>query len=204
MTHITSDGVIDRDELLELHLAIERVIPTVHRGPIIQARKEREALRRERLYEQRRVANEKAKEERKQKQEEEHARSMRLRHAFAKVSGVTFPNDDGSERQAIIRRCKTGEQLVLKHDSYNKYSIFATAVYRLNREQLGHVPEYLAERIVNEIEDGFNAIGVLTEVTGGTFDKPTCGANFIVFFVAKEVTDIELQKYIHQVLTDRK
>ncbi len=204
MTRITSDGVIDRDELLELHLAIERVIPTAQRTDIIQARKKREALKRERLRVQRRIANEKAKEERKQKQEEEHAHSMRLRHTFAKVSGVTFPNDDGSERQAIIRRCKPGEQLVLKHDLYNKYSIFATAVCRLNREQLGHVPEYLAERIVNEIEDGFNAIGVLTDVTGGTFDKPTCGANFVVFFVAKEVTDIELQKYIHQVLTDRK
>ncbi len=203
MTRITSDGVIDRDELLELHLAIERVIPTAHRGPIIQARKKREVLRRERLCVQRQVANEKTKEERKQKHVEEHTHSMRLRHSFAKVAGVTFPNDDGSERQAIIKRCKPGEQLVLKHDSYNKYSIFATAVCRMNREQLGHAPEYLAERIVNEIEDGFNAIGVLAEVTGGTFDKPTYGANFVVFFVAKNVTDIDLQKYIRQVLANR-
>lgn len=203
MTRITSDGVIDRDELLELQLAIERVIPTAHRVPIIKARKKREMVRRECLCAQRRVANEKAKEERKQKQVEELANSVRLRHSFSKVVGVTFPNDNGSERQAIIKRCKTGELLVLKHDPYNKYSIFSTAVCRMNREQLGNAPEFLAERIVNEIEDGFNAIGVLAEVTGGTFDKPTYGVNFVVFFVAKDVTDMDLQNYVSQVLANR-
>ncbi len=39
MTRITADKVIDRDELLELHLAIERVIPKSHREPILKARK---------------------------------------------------------------------------------------------------------------------------------------------------------------------
>ena len=44
MSRITANGVIDRDELTELHLAIERVIPAAHRTPIIDARKKREAV----------------------------------------------------------------------------------------------------------------------------------------------------------------
>src|SRR5690348_3869664 len=39
MARITADDVIDRDELLELHIALERAIPTAHRTPVIQARK---------------------------------------------------------------------------------------------------------------------------------------------------------------------
>ena len=203
MDRITADGVIDRDELLELHLAIERVIPTAHRTPVIQARKKREDVRRERLREKRRIAKEKEKEERKRIREEEYARRMRLRHCFAKVAGVTFPNDDGSERQRIIKRCRPGEQLVLRHDAYNKYSMFATQVLRTNGEQLGHAPEYLAERICAEIEEGYNGVGVLTDVTGGTWDKPTRGANFAVFFLAKDVTNEELQQYANDVLAAR-
>src|SRR5262245_40885547 len=126
MARIAADGVIDRDELLELQLAIERVVPAARRAPIVQTRKKREDARRERLRETRRIEKEKEKEERKRLREEEHARQMRLRHSFAKVAGVTFPNDDGSERQEIIKRCRPGEQLHLRHDAYNEYSMFAT------------------------------------------------------------------------------
>lgn len=203
MARITADGVIDRDELLELHLAVERVIPTSHRKSVIQARKQREAARRERLREQRHVEKEKEKQERKRIREEEYARQMRLRHSFAKVAGVTFPNDDGSERQHIIRRCRRGEQLILKHDAYNEYSIFATQVLRTNGEQLGHAPEYLAERIYNELDDGYNVVGLLTDITGGSWDKPTRGVNFVVFFVATDVTNEELRHYANSVLAAR-
>jgi transcription initiation factor IIE alpha subunit len=41
MARITADGVIDRDELLELHLAVERVIPTTHRTPVVIYRKQK-------------------------------------------------------------------------------------------------------------------------------------------------------------------
>lgn len=203
MARIASDGIIDRDELLELHLAVERVIPASHRTSVIQARKQREVARRDRLREQRRVEKEKEKEERKRIREEEYARQIRLRHCFAKVAGVTYPNDDGSERQNIIRCCKRGEQLILRHDAYNEYSMYAIQVLRTNGEQLGHAPEYLAEQIYNEIEDGYNAVGVITDITGGSWDKPTRGVNFVVFFVARDVTNEELQRYANDVLAAR-
>ncbi len=203
MTRITADGVVDRDELLELHLAVERVIPTAHRTLVIQARKKRECDRRERLGEQRRIEKEKEQEERKPIREEEYQRRMRLRHSFAKVAGVTFPNDDGSERQEIIGRCDRGDELILRHDAYNEFSMFAVQVLRTDGEQLGHVPEYLAERIYNAIEDGYRVAGVLSEITGGAWDKPTRGVNFAAIFAANDVTHEELQQYASNVLTHR-
>lgn len=196
MKRVAADGVIDRDELIELHLAVERVVPPSHRPPIIEARKKRDAVRRERMKEARRVEREKEKEERKRLREEEVARAMRLRHSFAKVAGVTFPNDDGSERQAIIRRCKSGERLILRHEPDNEYSEFAIQVLRENGEQLGHAPEYLAERICQELESGYQAVGFLKSVTGGTPDKPTRGVNFLAVFLAADVGRDELQAYV--------
>lgn len=196
MKRVAADGVIDRDELIELHLAVERVIPPSHRPPIIEARKKRDAVRRERLKEARRVEREKEKEERKRFREEEIARAMRLRHSFAKVAGVTFPNGDGSERQVIIRRCKSGERLILRHEPDNEYSEFAIQVLRENGEQLGHAPEYLAERICQELESGYQAVGFLKSVTGGTRDKPTRGVNFLAVFMAADVSGDDLQAYV--------
>lgn len=196
MTCVAADGVIDRDELIELHLAVERVVPPSHRPPIVEARKKREAVRRERLKEARRVERERENEERKRLREEEFARKMRLRHSFAKVAGVTFPNDDGSERQAIIRRCRAGEHLILRHEPDNEYSELAIQVLRENGEQLGHAPEYLAERICQEIEAGYQAVGVIKDVTGGTRDKPTRGVNFLTVFLSGDVSREELQKYV--------
>jgi hypothetical protein len=199
MQRVTADAVIDREEQLELQLAIERVIPPAHRTPSIQARKRWEADRRERQ----RLAKEREKAEVQRIREEERARANRIRHEFAKVAGVSFPNDDGSERQEIITRCFAGEQLILQHDAYNEYSIFATKVLRLNGEQLGHAPEYLAQRIVERAEQGYAVCGVLLEVTGGTFDRPTRGVNFVVFYFDGTVSSDELASYAQQVIAAR-
>lgn len=203
MTRITADRVIDRDELVELHLAVERVIPVALRTPAIQARKKREQLRRDRRRAQRKAEQDREREERQRERAAEYARAMRLRHSFGKVVGVTFPNDDGSERQDIVASCRAGEQLYLRHDEDNEYSMVATQVLRRNGEQLGHAPEYLAEKIVENMEDGYNVFCILTDVTGGTFDKPTYGANIAVFFAAKDVSEQELNDYVNEVLSTR-
>ena len=203
-SRITADGVIDRDELLELFLAVERVIPAAKRTPIIQARKNREAATRERLKEARRVEREKDKLEKVRIQEEAYSHAMRLRHTFSKVAGVTFANDDGSDRQTIIARCRIGERLVFRQDPDNGFSPFATAVLRTNGAQLGYVPEHLAERICEELEDGFKVFGLLKDLTGGTSDGPTRGVNFIVFFVAQDVPSDELDRYAKSVVDSDK
>ncbi|MFL5330033.1 MAG: HIRAN domain-containing protein [Gemmataceae bacterium] len=201
MTRITADKVIDKDELAELHLAIERVIPATHREATVRARKKRETDLKTRLREKRKAKKEYEAEERKRIREEEFARTHRIRHCFAKVAGVTYLNKDGSNRQKILSRCKNGEQLVLQHEPNNKYSEFAIRVIRANGEQLGHAPEYLAERICEETGNGYRAFGMLLEVTGGNFEAPIYGANFAVFFISQDATDDELNSYARKALS---
>lgn len=203
LTRITSDGVIDRDELLELQLAVERVVPASHRAPIALARKSREKQRAERLRESKRLLKEKEKADRQRMLAEEIARLDRIQHAFAKVAGVTFQNEDGTERQEVLKRCKPLEKLYLQHDEDNAYSVFATKVLRANSDQIGYVPEYLAERVVDKYQDGYRVIGVLLEITGGTYDKPTWGANFVVFFISSNVGQDEYEAYIQKTLENR-
>lgn len=199
VSRVTADGVVDRDELLDLQLAIERVIPPAQRSAVVQARKKLESARKDRLREQRRIEREKEREDQERIRQEEYQHQMRLRHVFGKVVGVTFPNEDGSERQEIIKRCNVGEHLALIHDAYNEYSVFATQVLRTNGEQIGHAPEYLAERICEEVAAGYKAFGVITAITGGTNDKPTRGVNVAVFFAARDTPMGELEQYIRSV-----
>ena len=203
MTRITADGVVDRDELLELHLAVERVIPTAIRKQGADQRKKRQAKKRDRDRERKRIQKEAEKEERKRQREEDFRRFMRVRHDFAKIAGVSFPNDDGSERQTIIRNCTAGEQLLLEHDRNNSYSIYATKILRTNGQQLGHAPEYLAQRIVDRLEDGFHVTSLITQLTGGTHDRPTRGVNVLVLYYQSDVASAELNEYANRVLAAR-
>lgn len=208
MNRITADSVIDRDELLELHRAIERIIPVSHRTAGVQARKKREAERKQRIKAQRESDKLKQRElalaqRETELAEYEAANRKAIRHEFSKVAGVTFQNEDGTERQDILRFCSPGEQLILIHDVDNDFSCNAVEVRRLNGLQLGYAPEYLAERIVDEMEGDKNVHGILKAVTGGTFDKPTRGANFVTMFVGKDVTQQELYDYWERELAGR-
>jgi hypothetical protein len=200
MNRITADSIIDRDELLELHRAIERVIPASHRIAAVQSRKKREVERKQRLKVQRELEKQQQKaQEIAQREQEireyEAAQRKSIRHSFAKVAGVTFQNEDGTERQDVLRFCASGEQLILVRDEDNDFSCNAVEVRRLNGLQLGYAPEYLAERIVDEMEDDKNVHGILKQITGGTYSKPTRGANFVSMFVGKDVTQQELYGY---------
>ena len=200
MARITADCIIERDELVQLQLAIERVIPRAKRDPATQVRKKQDAKRRARIQERRRIEKESEKEERERIREEEKAREMRIRHKFAKVAGVTFPNHDGTERQDVIENCTVGEQVFFEHDTENAYSSFATKVLRSNGEQLGYAPEYLAEKIIANATEGYRVNGLLTEITGGVFGKSTLGANFCVLFLDRDVTRPELDAYVKELL----
>lgn len=201
MKRITADGVIDRDELIELHLAIERVIPVALRTPAIQARKKRDAARAERRKQKRAKEKEIEKAERERQREREVVQANRIRHEFCKVAGITFPNEDGSERQDIASQCHVGENVYFNHDTDNQHSMFAVAVLRRDtHEQLGHVPAYLSDRLLSIAQEGYLVAGVITEITGGTFSKSSIGINLCIFYVAQEVAAEELQAYSRRVL----
>lgn len=209
MNRITADSIIDRDELLELHRAIERIIPSTHRFASVQARKKRETERKKQLKEQReqdkqqQKALEEAQREKVIQEYDEATQRKSIRHRYTKVVGVTFQNKDGTERQEILRFCNPGEHLILSRDLENEFDCNAVEIRRLNGLQLGYASEELAEEIVGEMEDDKNVHGILKAVTGGTFEKPTRGANFVTMFVGKDVTQQELYSYWERELAGR-
>ena len=63
-----------------------------------------------------------------------------------KVVGVTFQNPDGTQRQAIIGKCKVGEHVRLIRDYENSHDQYAIAVLRETGEQIGFIDKDVAFR----------------------------------------------------------
>jgi hypothetical protein len=88
------------------------------------------------------------------------------------VVGVSYNNDDGSSRQSIISRCKPGEALLLTREPSNKHDPWAIKVARLNRQQIGYVPAYIAHNgessgLAHEIDAGAWYRCRIAEINGG-------------------------------------
>ncbi|MCH9020195.1 MAG: HIRAN domain-containing protein [Proteobacteria bacterium] len=109
------------------------------------------------------------------------------RSFHTKVVGVTFRNNDGSDRQDIIARCRPGDELALSSEPENPHADHAVAVYCNQRRwfrgvktfQIGYLPEEsgVAAGVFEHIEAGGGGEAQITDVTGGTRDKPTMGVN---------------------------
>ena len=110
------------------------------------------------------------------------AHSPGVHQFYSKVVGVTFNNDDGSNRQAIIRKCKEGEQLTLWWDQANQHSSHAVGVFRQNGKQLGHLPDDTAAGVVLEMQAGWNFLAYAQEKTGGDprHGKRNVGMNLVI------------------------
>ena len=63
-----------------------------------------------------------------------------------KVAGLIHNNSDGTSRQAILRKCTTGEYLLLQRDYDNAFDEYAIAVLRKTKEQIGFIPRDVAFR----------------------------------------------------------
>ena len=95
---------------------------------------------------------------------EEH---VALRHEFfTKVRGVTMENDDGSDRQTIISRCRAGERLYLDHQSDNPHDPNAVMVIRGTGEQLGYLSRAVAARLAPVLDAGFRVEARISALTG--------------------------------------
>ena len=94
---------------------------------------------------------------------------------YSKVQGVSYTNRDGSERQDIIENlCYPGQQLVLMR-APNQYSSNNLDVYIAF--QIGQVNQEIAELLAPILESGGVVRANISEITGGTADKPTRGVN---------------------------
>lgn len=62
-----------------------------------------------------------------------------MRHFFANVAGESFHNDDGTDRQPLISRCRVGEALILDAEPDNPQDENAIRVLRLDGKQIGYI-----------------------------------------------------------------
>lgn len=94
---------------------------------------------------------------------------------YSKLSGVTHHNVDGTNRQEIIGElCYNGQSLLLIREP-NQYSQDNIGVYVAY--QVGYVNPDLAKELAPIIDAGGVVDARITDITGGTEDKPTQGVN---------------------------
>ena len=87
------------------------------------------------------------------------------RKFLIKVVGVTADNPNEVNRQALLRKRKSGEEVILKREPANQYDKWAIAVFSVNGEQLGYLPKN-DERLASELDGGYrispNASSILS------------------------------------------
>lgn len=77
------------------------------------------------------------------------------------IAGVTFNNENGTSRQVIIRLCKVGDLLILKHEPVEQDEN-AIKVFRMNGDQLGFLPKGYAPEVAYALDQG-EAFHVIVE-----------------------------------------
>lgn len=100
-----------------------------------------------------------------------------VRSFHTKVVGVTKKNEDGSKRQEVIAGCKVGELVLLIRESENPYDSNAIAVYHSSRKQIGFIAADLAEQLAPDLDSGQTISARISDLTGGTPEKPSRGVN---------------------------
>ena len=94
---------------------------------------------------------------------------------YSKLQGVTRTNRDGTDRQEIIAElCYQGQQLLLMR-APNRYSDNNLDVYVAY--QVGQVNPEVADLLAPILDEGGVVRVHVTEITGGSEDKPTRGVN---------------------------
>jgi hypothetical protein len=95
-------------------------------------------------------------------------------HSFhSKIAGVTHHNDDGSERQEIIPRCRIDDILRLVREPANPVDPNAIKVFRLNGEQLGYLTAFcVSNGLAADMDRGVAVQCSISAVTGGEDGRP--------------------------------
>ena len=75
------------------------------------------------------------------------------RHFFATLAGVSFLNDDGSDRQQILAQCAPREWLTLEPEPTNPFDKKAIGVLS-PYGQIGYLDRRCAQEISNAVKNG--------------------------------------------------
>ena len=105
-----------------------------------------------------------------------------LREFHTKVVGVTFNNDNGTSRQAILRGCRVGEDIIFKPVPTKEYPD-AIGVFNARGQQLGHISAELAQELKTKYPTNPMKV-VIAGLTGGESDK-SYGCNLHITIYAK-------------------
>jgi len=106
-----------------------------------------------------------------------------------KVVGVSFKNDDGSQRQTNIKQhCKSGDEITftLGKAPSGAHALAVFVVKNSKTYQIGNLKQELVNDLLSDMA-GKNKLfnGRILDVTGGTPDKPSLGVNIEI-----EVSDV--------------
>lgn len=111
-----------------------------------------------------------------------------MKEFFTSVVGVTYPNSDGSSRQATITQIRAGDELRLEPRPDNPHDPYAIAVlaptrrwFRRRWQQIGWLNADLAMRISTTLDQGGWVGARVKEVTGGTRGKQKLGVNVVMY-----------------------
>ena len=102
-----------------------------------------------------------------------------------KVSGVSYNNDDGSNRQAILLQCKPAEELELKQAPFKNHEN-AVKVLRTNGEQIGWISEKLSPDITKWLNEGKLIETYIREILDPTDDMGIIGCSIILLIYYKK------------------
>lgn len=106
---------------------------------------------------------------------------------YTKVVGVSFRNDDGSERQRIIRdldrkdMLNPGQELYLQREPTNPYDYNCIKVLGPDGRQIGNLSREIAAQLSPEMARGKRYTATVNAVTGGGVDM-SYGVNIIISY----------------------
>lgn len=95
------------------------------------------------------------------------------------VAGESFTNDDGSSRQAEIRRCRAGERVDLVREPDNPHDPLAVRVVSERGVQIGYLPTS-ASWIAERLDKARTVEAAIKDVTGSR------GKNGVVLWVSTD------------------
>lgn len=105
-------------------------------------------------------------------------RRQKTKSFYTKVVGVTFPNDDGSSRQQILKRCRRGEYLTLVYSPVPQDRNAVKVCRASTGEQIGWLSRELAAEIGPLLKKGRRFDARIASLTGGgLIFKRTRGCN---------------------------
>lgn len=107
-----------------------------------------------------------------------------------RVVGVTFENEDGTNRQEILRTCEIGDEVVLVRNPQDPYDRNAIRVCLSDGSQLGHLSSECAASLAPLMDRGKYRYEAEVEAVAGGFDAPI-GCRIAITEYTKEKLAIE-------------